>query len=431
DTAGGNSRGMQVGGIACPVGAHYLPLPGDDARAVQELLEELGLRRRVAGRWQYDERALCHSPQERLFIDGHWQDGLLPVQGVGAATLAQYRRFADAVAAARRAAHYAIPVQKSTFAPVQFAQDAITFEVWLDTQGLTDAHLRWYLDYCCRDDYGAGIASVSAWAGLHYFASRHGFAAPGEGGGDDAGLLTWPEGNGWLSQRLAAPLEGRLRAGRVVGRIEHGRHGVSVDALDVASGRLERWQARQAIVALPAWVAARVIKSPPEALRQRAASLRTAPWLLAQLQLRAPLDDRPGAAPSWDNVLYGAPGLGYVDARHQSLAPVPGPTVLTYYRALDGEPGGRERLLQTPWSAWRDTIVAELGAAHPDLGQKTARMELVRHGHAMAIPAPGTLQEISRLRTSIQRQKLSQSEHPTLIFDAAPRLAFAHADWSG
>ncbi|HMT17765.1 MAG TPA: NAD(P)-binding protein, partial [Ottowia sp.] len=124
DTAGGNSRGMQVGGIACPVGAHYLPLPGDDARAVQELLEELGLRRRVAGRWQYDERALCHSPQERLFIDGHWQDGLLPVQGVGAATLAQYRRFADAVAAARRAAHYAIPVRKSTFAPIQFAQDA-------------------------------------------------------------------------------------------------------------------------------------------------------------------------------------------------------------------------------------------------------------------------------------------------------------------
>ena len=431
DTAGGNSRGMQVGGIACPVGAHYLPLPGDDARAVQELLEELGLRRRVAGRWQYDERALCHSPQERLFIDGHWQDGLLPVQGVGAATLAQYRRFADAVAAARRAAHYAIPVRKSTFAPIQFAQDAITFEAWLDAHGLTDAHLRWYLDYCCRDDYGAGIASVSAWAGLHYFASRHGFAAPGEGGGDDAGLLTWPEGNGWLSQRLAAPLGDRLRAGRVVGRIEHGRHGVSVDALDVASGRLERWQARQAIVALPAWVAARVIESPPEALRQRAASLRTAPWLLAQLQLRAPLDDRPGAAPSWDNVLYGAPGLGYVDARHQSLAPVPGPTVLTYYRALDGEPGGRERLLQTPWSAWRDTIVAELGAAHPDLGQKTARMELVRHGHAMAIPAPGTLQEISRLRKSIQRQKLSQSEHPTLIFDAAPRLAFAHADWSG
>ncbi|MBS0402657.1 MAG: FAD-dependent oxidoreductase, partial [Proteobacteria bacterium] len=177
DTAGGNSRGTQVGGIACPQGAHYLPLPGDDARAVQELLEELGLRRRVAGRWRYDEFTLCHSPQERLFIDGHWQPGLLPLQGVDEGTLAQYRRFADLVRQARQAAHYAIPVQKSTFAPVQLAQDAITFDAWLNQHGLNDPALRWYLDYGCRDDYGAGLASVSAWAGLHYFASRHGFQA--------------------------------------------------------------------------------------------------------------------------------------------------------------------------------------------------------------------------------------------------------------
>ena len=80
DTAGGNSRGGQVNGIACPLGAHYLPVPGDDAREVQDLLEELGLRQRVAGRWQYDERHLCHSPQERLFFQGDWQEGLLPVQ---------------------------------------------------------------------------------------------------------------------------------------------------------------------------------------------------------------------------------------------------------------------------------------------------------------------------------------------------------------
>ena len=86
DHAGGNSRGGAVLGIACPLGAHYLPVPGDDARAVQDFLEELGLRRRVAGRWVYDERHLCHSPQERLFFHGQWQDGLLPVQGVNAAT---------------------------------------------------------------------------------------------------------------------------------------------------------------------------------------------------------------------------------------------------------------------------------------------------------------------------------------------------------
>jgi protoporphyrinogen oxidase len=52
DQAGGNSRAGSVGGIACPLGAHYLPVPGDDAPEVQDLLEELGLRQRVAGRWQ-------------------------------------------------------------------------------------------------------------------------------------------------------------------------------------------------------------------------------------------------------------------------------------------------------------------------------------------------------------------------------------------
>ena len=113
DAAGGTSRAMQLGGIACPQGAHYLPLPGDDARAVQDLLEELGLRQRVAGRWQYDERHLCHSPQERLFFGGQWQDGLLPQQGVGEGTLAQYRRVAQRVRQARQTAHYAIPVHKS------------------------------------------------------------------------------------------------------------------------------------------------------------------------------------------------------------------------------------------------------------------------------------------------------------------------------
>ena len=38
DSAGGNSRGTTLGGVACPMGAHYLPVPGDDAPEVQDLL---------------------------------------------------------------------------------------------------------------------------------------------------------------------------------------------------------------------------------------------------------------------------------------------------------------------------------------------------------------------------------------------------------
>jgi monoamine oxidase len=413
DTAGGNSRGGSVGGIACPLGAHYLPLPGDDAPQVQELLEELGLRRRVAGRWEYDERHLCHSPQERLYCNGGWQDGLLPLQDVGAGTLAQYRRFSQRVAQAAQSARYTMPLADRPAAAPHLALDAVTFADWLQREELTDPQLRWYLDYCCRDDYGAGIASVSAWAGIHYFAARHGFHLPGDGPERDA-VLTWPQGNGWLAERLAEPLGERLRTGRVVTRIAQLSHQVEVDAIDVATGATERWLADHCIVALPVFVAARVVESPPPVLRQAAARIRQAPWVVANVHLREPLADRPGAAPAWDNVVYGAAGLGYVDARHQSLDPRPGPTVLTWYQALGEQPDARRMLLEQPWTVWRDALLAELSAPHPDLAAKATRVEVIRYGHAMAIPVPGTLGAWSG--RSVLR---------------SGRLAFAHSDWSG
>lgn len=54
-------------------------------------------------------------------------------------------------------------------------------------------YLRWYLNYACRDDYGATAEATSAWAGIHYFASRE---------PEDKGPLVWPEGNGWVVHRL-------------------------------------------------------------------------------------------------------------------------------------------------------------------------------------------------------------------------------------
>src|SRR6185503_4256811 len=108
----------------------------------------LGLRRRVAGRWEYDERNLCHSPQERLFFRGEWQDGLLPVHGVSEDTLAQYRKFSKRIDALQHAAHFAIPTLKVAVTPELLALDAIPFATWLDGEGFGDAQLRWYLDYC-------------------------------------------------------------------------------------------------------------------------------------------------------------------------------------------------------------------------------------------------------------------------------------------
>lgn len=411
DQAGGNARAGLMGGLACPLGAHYLPLPGDDAHEVQDLLEELGLCQRVAGRWAYDDRHLCHSPQERLFFQGHWHEGLLPVDGVPPDTLVQYRRFARLVREAMSQTRFAMPTLRAPITPLSQALARQTFAQWLDQQGLSDPHLRWYLDYACRDDYGAGTAVVSAWAGLHYFASRHGFHAPGDGEAEIDPVLTWPEGNAWLTQRLVAPCGERIHPGRTVLRIEAQKHGVALDALDHASGRVERWLAETCVVALPVFVAVRVLQPQPDFVRQAALRLTHAPWLVTNLQLRAPLRDRPGAPPSWDNVIYGSAGLGYVDATHQSLNPRRGATVLTWYLPLgDDALAGRRALLERPWTHWRDQALAELSVPHPDLRDQLVRVDITRYGHGMAAPTPGP-----------------QTGWPM----RAGRLHFAHADWSG
>ena len=372
DQPGGNSRGHQLAGMACPLGAHYLPLPGPAAPEVSEWLHELGLLKTEFGRTVAEERHLCHSPQERLFIDGAWAEGLLPPADPGSATALQYRRFAAAVAKLRAgnapAPAFSLPAHRSRWSDSAQRLNTQTFADWLDAQGLHDPRLRWYLDYCCRDDYGAGADLVSAWAGVHYFASRHGFADPGHGQADPEAVFTWPEGNAWLVQRLAAPLldasAPRLLTGRTVLRVSEGKHAVQVLAWHEQTQQLHAWTAPQVVLALPLFVAVRVLESPPDALRQAAHLLYPssyAPWLVANLHLQTLLLDRPGAAPAWDNVVYGGAGLGYVDAMHQSLRPHAGPTVITAYHALPIDQRGA--LLADDPVPWRDRVLQELALA--------------------------------------------------------------------
>jgi hypothetical protein len=325
----------------------------------------------------------------------------------------QYQKLSALVEQLRRRSRWTIPSLRQALDATQLTLARFTFSAYLDQQGLSDPHLRWYLDYCCRDDYGAGIASVSAWAGIHYFASRHGFNVPGAQPQEHEAVLTWPEGNAWLVRRMAAPLGARVHSGRIVLRVANVKHGVEVDAFNASTQTLERWQARRAIVALPVLVAARVTENPPDFLRQAAGLIRYAPWLVANIHIREALFDRPGAAPSWDNVLYGTPGLGYVDAMHQSLQSVPGATVLTYYRALGDLPQGRHLLLNQSWSVWRDQILTELSSAHPDLAEKATRIDISRYGHAMAVPVPRAV------------------DPPRAKTLSSGKLNFAHSDWAG
>jgi len=410
-TAGGNSRGHLLGGSGCPTGAHYLPLPGPDAREVSALLFELGLLRSEAGRLVADERHLCHSPQERLFFDGAWHEGLLPPAAPASPSFAQYRAFAQRVDDVRRKVTFAMPASRAPWSAAHAALDAVTFAHWLAGERFDDPLLLWYLDYACRDDYGAGLDTVSAWAGLHYFASRHGFQAPGDDSGDRDPVFTWPEGNAWLTERLAAPLREHLHVAHTAVRVDVGRHSVQLLAIDEQTQQPVRFDARVVVLATPLFVARRLLTASPPALVAASERAHYAPWLVANLLLDAPpLERASGASLAWDNVCHGSPSLGYVTAQHQSLRADARATVLTAYWALRGHE--RPTLLADDWRVWAQRVIDDLALVHPDLPHHVLRVDLVRNGHAMRIPTPGARGDAA-LRA---------------LNEAPGRVQFAHAD---
>ncbi len=418
--AGGNSRAGASPVTAYPWGAHYLPLPGPEAVLVRELLAELGALQGDPDtlRPVYDERLLCATPQERVFRDGLWEEGLLPQRGVEAGEREQQRRFHERMDELKRARGrdgrraFALPMALSSADPQWRALDRISFARWLDDHGFTAPTVRWLADYACRDDYGTGAAQTSAWAGLHYFACRDGEAA---NAAPDC-VLTAPDGNAWLMRGLARHAEGRLLAGALVWRIDEGKAGVAVDVL--RDGKTVRIEAKRLIWAAPAFVLPRVWPAIPGALRDAALAGDYAPWLVANLHLSAPPEERHGAPPAWDNVLFDSAGLGYVNATHQTLRRHPGPTVFTCYRALhELTPAeARRRLLDTPRTAWAEALLGELARVHPDIRRLATRLDVFRNGHAMRRPVPGSL-------FGGAREILAGFRHP--------RIALAHADLSG
>lgn len=417
--AGGNAQAGRSAFSEFPLGAHYLPLPTRESVSLRRLLGELGA---ITGdpyveRPRYAETLLCAAPQERLFRFGHWHDGVVPDAGLSHAERAQMRRFfavmADYKAMRAGAKAFSLPMAQSLQAPDLLALDRISFASWLAQQGFDAAPVLWYADYACRDDYGAGMAEVSAWAGIHYFAARDGEA---EVGVDDV-VLTAPGGNAWLTAGLARVVGERLQTRAAVRRIVRAKQGFEVEVEDTASGVPRCIHTKAVVWAAPLFIGLRVIEGLPDPARHYARTIDYAPWVMAQLHIARSPSEAPGAPRAWDNVIYGSRSLGFVDASHQTLSAAQAPTVWTWYHALAGAPTAqlRQQLLERGREHWARLALADLAPAYPDLIDAVERIDCVRYGHAMAKPRPGFL-------TAKGRHWFAQGDG---------MLQFAHADVSG
>ncbi len=395
---GGNARWGENEITAYPWAAHYVPVPDARETLVRELMRELGALDE-SGRW--NERYLCFEPQERLFLYGRWQEDIEPHLGATARDREQFRRFAARMAEYRASGRFTIPIERGGEADAML--DRTSMADWLSANSFDAEHLLWYVNYCCRDDYGALAHNASAWAGIHYFASR---------AAEEKGPLTWPEGNGWIARRLIGKLDRFIRRGEAAFRIERAgsKYRVLTVKRDGSAGT--EYTSAFVIFAAPTFLAHYIIEGAP-----RAESFVYSPWFTANLTLERLPREAPGAAPAWDNVAYDSPSLGYVDATHMSVASWRERTVWTWYYALaERTPeDARRYLLKFGWDWFAGLILDDLERVHPDVRSCVSRIDVMRMGHAMIRPAVGFM-------TSEERRQWLKP---------LGRIWFANSDLSG
>src|SRR6185503_51576 len=101
----------------------------------------------------YDEYMLCFDPQERLYINGHWQDGLIPGVGLPAEDREEIARFLREMEVFRHAKGsdgldvFAIPVDRSSKDTQYVALDKMTMLEWMQQKDYRSPWLKWYVNY--------------------------------------------------------------------------------------------------------------------------------------------------------------------------------------------------------------------------------------------------------------------------------------------
>ena len=350
---------------------------------------------------------------------GRWYEWLYLRVGASESDLEELDRFQHAIddlvrfrgADGRRA--FSIPIETSTTDETIRALDRISMAAWLREKGFSSKRLLWMIDYACRDDYGLRLDQTSAYAGLFYYVAR--VDQPGE---ESADFLAWSNGNGALVEHLAKGQADRLHTDALVLDVNLTAQGVEALVLERAStldAKLIAYEAPHAILAVPKFIAKRVVRQLRDAPMPYLAGSSFGSWMVANVHLSGRPFSR-GFPLAWDNVFYDSPSLGYVVATHQALRDN-GPTVFTFYYPLtDDDPArARQKLFSVSHHEWTDIVLAELGRGHPGIAPLVYRIDVWRWGHAMARPTPGRF--FSAGRDEIKKP-------------LGDRLWFAHADSS-
>lgn len=418
-----------AGSLHAPTGAHYLPQPSTESLFARQLLRDLGIMQAYdnAGSPIYRETDLVHAPSERIWYGNTWQHDFVPPNDADGVRFFQYIKTLNHARGSDGRKLFAIPIALSSFDTATRQLDQRTFAQWLQQHNYQSPQLLWYLDYCCRDDYGQGIDQISAFAGLHYFAAR---------GNDDTTVLTWADGLNQIAEKIRQFIhlhdmphfpdatEWAFKQPASVPAIavqihEHNDH-VAVLLRHTRTGETRLVRAKNVICAMPLMVAKRILVDAARyGLMSTGRLPASAPWLVSNFVLhRFPVETE-NSELAWDNVIQNSSALGYVVATHQNIRVAkPEWTIFTAYTALnhDTPENVRHQLLNAQAHDLIDIAAQDLLTVYgKQFWRAVHHVDMVARAHAMAVPHVGYLS--NPLLLSLRQHR--------------SRIRFAHSDLSG
>ena len=413
NAASGYSKITQHG---FPLAAHYLPVPGHNLPELQTWLQEIGI---ISGyRYQnpiIDPIHLCHAPEERLFCYGRWKQGIQPggLDTRADLELKKMNSLFQELGERKNSAGHAVLRLPALQSDKKLAAelDQVSFAQYMSDLGIRHPISQFYLDYCMLDDYGVSYEKVSAFGGLHYFASR--FNHKQDKGHQQ--VLTWPEGNGFLAQALTQPIQDKILCGHLCLGIDSLRNGYLLHILDTESKTLKKFRAKNLVFATPTQVTRKLL---PHKWQDLLPQTNHAPWAVLQIRVHDYDLNGAGSPLSWDNVSLHGTSLGYVYAGHQKLDQYRSPDRhLSLYVPLSGLQKAGLKIGSLPrdrkfWLAYAKT---ELERMHRDVWSSVEYLGVSLWQHAMTFPGPGTFSKL---------QNLNSTQKP-------PGIHFAHCDFAG
>ncbi len=430
---GGNCKAERYHGTTFSKGAAYIARP-DPGSAVHKFLHATGLNK------YYRQESAA---EVKVLFAGHglrklWKGETDPEARTAIA------RVVSELARINKEAYPEIPYvagEGLSFSAYR-ELDEQTAEQWLESKfaGL-HPHVKEYFQLYSWGSFGGSLSEVSAAQFVNFVAA------------ESAGILAFPGGNAAIAEALFQLLRKKLgaqkmQAGSMVIEIKNLVKGVEILYEDV-SGKLQRVQAKAAVVTMPKFIAKHVLKGlEPQRtaawseltyrsyvvvnvlLRRKAAGGEFDLYCLQGQMPPPPTAAKPPARPWTD--------IGYADWANHGRGSA---TVLTIYKPYPFD-GARPLLMQDSSSAALKTEIEEALPRHLALlglaGNTVEGIRFTRIGHALPLARPGMLtgEHSKWLRAPFQRIAFANQDgyaSPCFesSFDTAARAAALVHHWVG